>query len=118
MSSYIRFGNWLVVLLLLTLEPVHTFLHGNLEAASYLHCVSSTKVAPMQLQEAPEVEPEHELSHQECLLCKGLLTLYASVALPLFSDVSPDAVQAFNSLIFHPGIPHTLSDARAPPTNS
>ena len=117
--QHIRFWNCLIVLLLLTLEPVHTFLHGNLEPAPYLQSTASVTVAPAHLKEAPEAEPnQQELSPEECLLCNGLLTLFAC-RVPTIPLARPhNDVQGFHSLIFHPGIPHTLSDARAPPKNS
>ena len=73
MSRHIRFWSWLVGILLLTLEPAHTFLHGN-EATLDSHGVSPTATAA-QWQSVADAAHEEGLAPEECLLCNGLLRL-------------------------------------------
>ncbi|MBQ4479242.1 MAG: hypothetical protein II943_01225 [Victivallales bacterium] len=107
---HIRFWTWLVGILLLTLEPAHTFLHGN-EASPRPH--SST-----QWHDTAEIAAETGLSPEECLLCNGLLSLCACPT-PHFPEpelATPARIALYS--IYYPGISHTLSDARAPPVHS
>ena len=109
MSRHIRFWSWLVGILLLTLEPAHTFLHGN-EATLDSHGVSPTATAA-QWQSVADTAHEEGLAPEECLLCNGLLRLCVCPT-PFAPEVSAPEVPCISySAIYAPGVTRNLSDA-------